>query len=148
MNLCSWSVAWCRHAHLCRCLCSRGLGSDGWNLLYLTISSSDWQRAQQPCHRELLAQCLFPFTDLIFESFQSFEPSEFLDGLTWSASLKHPPRKKKSGPLWTSEYKGGCETSIILMPWNKLSSKAFLRDVCFESDERHEKAQMSDDGVT
>lgn len=143
MNLCSWSVAWCRHAHLCRCVCSGSRLRQLMLSAFLPFPTPILELWQASSHITKVPHSLHW---LNLESHLSLGPSKLLDGGTWCFTLKHSPRKK-SGQLWSSKCKGRRKTFVFSMPWNKLSSKVFLREMLLIAFKPHEKTQMDDDGI-
>lgn len=136
--------------HIFADVCVRGPGSDSWAFCILPFPTPIlelWQ-AKSPAAISQRACCPAPHSLpwLNLESHLSLGPSKLLDWGSWCFTLNHSP-KKKSGQLWSSKCKGGCRTFVFSMPWNKLSSKAFLREMLLIAFKPHEKTQMDDDGV-
>lgn len=128
----------------------RGPVWDGCNPLYLTIPStgSGAMNGKEPSShmaKDMLPNALFssltPFG--VIAKFWTLQTSGWTSLVHFEALSQETSRQP-----WALSCKGQRMTFFLLTLWNELSSKTFLREMCLEGDEYHEKTQMGDDGVT
>lgn len=131
-------------------MCELGVQSETVVILYLTISSiGSWAViGREPSNH--MAKGILPNGEV-----SSLTPfgviSKFwtLQTFGWTSLFFHfeALSQETSGQLWSLNYKGGFKTFFLPTPWNQLSSRTFLEEVCLECDKQHEQTQKGD-GVT
>lgn len=150
MSLCFWSVSWCWHARLCRCV-SSGVQSETVVILYLTISSpGSWAViGREPSSH--MAKGILPNGELSsLTPFGVVSKFWILQTFGWTSLFFcfEALSQETSGQLWSLNYKGGFKIFFLPTPWNQLSSRTFLGEVCLECDKQQEQTQNGDEGVT